>query len=1263
TDNNGCTTASSVTITEPTVLTVTPGVATMINCFGANNGSFDVTAAGGTIPYSYNWSPAPGAGQGTASVTGLSAGAYTVTVTDNNGCTQTAGTTITEPTLLTAVMGVPVNVSCNGANDGSLTVTAGGGTINYTYSWSPSGGTGATASGLAAGTYTVTVTDNNGCTATASETVTQPTPLTSVMGTPTMVNCNGANNGSVSVTANGGTPLYTYVWSPAPGAGQGTASASNMAAGNYTVTITDNNGCTTASSVTITEPTALTAAISASTMVACNGANTGAATVTPGGGTAPYNYNWSPAPGSGQGTPSVSNLTANNYTVTVTDGNGCIATDNIAITEPTALALGSSVVNATCGGSNGTATVSIAGGVPNYSVEWNTTPVQTTLTATGIPAGVYTATVTDNNGCTATVSANVLNEASPTIAEVAGAHIDVSCFGGNDGSAQVLAGGGTGALVIAWSPSGGSASTASGLIAGTYTVTVTDANLCTATTSITVAEPTLLVSVPGVPTMVSCNNGSNGSASVAVNGGVLPYSYMWTPAPGAGQGTGSVSGLTAGTYDVVVTDGNGCSVSETFVITQPTALTGAMATVNVSCFAGNNGSATITMGGGVAPYTAVWSPVPGGGQGTTSATGLSAGLYTATVTDNNGCTFTVFPNITEPPVLGVTIAENDAHCGLADGGAVASSFGGTGLVNFVWNATPPQPGATLTGVIAGVYSVTATDANGCTTLASVTISDIPGPNISAAVNSNATGFSLCNGSGTATVSGLTPPLTIQWSNGNTNATANDLCAGTNCATVTDAAGCTATDCITITEPAALIVNLNPLDLNCFNICIGQVASLVSGGVAPYTYSWSNGSTTANLTNICAGNYTLTVTDANGNTASASTTVNQPTDIVLNVINSTNVLCNGACDGTVSANATGGTGALTYTWTGGLVGANQTGLCNGNYILVINDANGCVETGNIAITQPPVLTSSTTVVNANCGNPDGSATVTGNGGTAPYTFSWTAGSTSATQNGVVTGTYTATVTDANGCTSSSDAFVGDDPAGTLAINLVTPVLCYNGNNGSATGVVTGGAAPFSYNWDSNPVQTNQTATGLYAGTYVLTVTDNNNCIITETITLTQPTALNAVVSNTSVICYGGNTGTASAVPSGGNGPYTFNWVNSGGVTVGTTSTITGLIAGTYTVTITDANACTFTAITNVIEPPLYQVVINPEDAKCYNSCDGSAAAIVSGGTPPYTYQWNDPLAQTTIPAAFLCAGTYGLVVTDANGCLLNGSTTINQPTEL
>ncbi len=399
TDANGCTDTASVTITEPTLLVASAVVDDNVSCNGGNDGEATASAAGGTTTYSYSWSNAATS----ANITGLTAGTYSVTVTDANGCTDSTSVTITEPTLLVAAASVDDNVSCNGGNDGEATASAMGGTTAYTYAWSNAATT-ANITGLAAGTYSVTVTDANGCTDSASVTITEPAVLVAATAVDDNVSCNGGNDGEATASATGGTTTYSFAWS----SGATSATASNLAAGTYTVTVTDANGCTDTETVTITEPTPVVASATVISNVLCNGDTNGVAFAAGSGGTSPYTYTWE----NNNTNDTASNLFAGTWGVEVMDAMGCIDSAFITITQPDTLIIGlDSITDVSCnGGNDGEATASATGGTTAYTYSWSN--AATTATITGLTAGTYSVTVTDANGCTDSTSITITEPAT-----------------------------------------------------------------------------------------------------------------------------------------------------------------------------------------------------------------------------------------------------------------------------------------------------------------------------------------------------------------------------------------------------------------------------------------------------------------------------------------------------------------------------------------------------------------------------------------------------------------------------------------------------------------------------------------------------------------------------------------------------------------------------------------------------------------------------------------------------------------------------------
>jgi hypothetical protein len=1220
TDANGCIVVKTITITQPSVFAASV-TGTNVNCFGGNNGTADLTVSGGTTPYTYLWSN----GATTQDLSGLTAGTYSVVVTDANGYTLNRSVTITQPTVL-AASATNTNVSCFGGSNGSIDVTVTGGTTAYTYLWN-GGVTTQDRTGLAAGTYSVTITDANGCTTTVSKTITQPTTLTA-SATNTNVNCNGGSNGTIDLTPAGGTTPYTYLWN----GGVTTQDRTGLAAGTYSVTVTDANGCTTTTSKTITQPATLTASAT-NTNVNCNAGANGTIDLTVAGGTTAYSYVWS----NGATTQDLSGLSAGTYSVTVTDANGCSTTASRTITQPTVLTATTASTNALCSGcNNGTAGVTPAGGTPAYTYLWSNGA--TTQNVTGLVAGNYSVTVTDANGCIV-VKTITITQPSVFAATVTGTN--VNCFGGNNGTADLTVSGGTTPYTYLWS-NGATTQDLTGLTAGTYSVVITDANGYTLNRSVTITQPTVLAA-SATNTNVSCNGGSNGSIDVTVTGGTTAYTYLWN----GGATTQDRTGLAAGTYSVLVTDANGCTTSVSKTITQPTTLTASATNTNVNCNGGSNGTIDLTPAGGTTPYTYLWN----GGVTTQDRTGLAAGTYSVTVTDANGCTTTTSKTITQPATLTASATSTNVNCNAGANGTIDLTVaGGTTAYSYSWsNGATTQD---LSGLSAGTYSVTVTDANGCTTTASRTITQ-PTVLTATTASTNALCSGCNNGTAGVTPAGGTPAYTYLWSNGATTQNVTGLVAGNYSVTVTDANGCIVVKTITITQPSVFDASVTGTNVNCFGGNNGTADLTVSGGTTPYTYVWSNGATTQDLTGLTAGTYSVVITDANGYTLNKSVTITQPTVLAASATN-TNVSCNGGSNGSIDVTVTGGTTAYTYLWNGGVNTQDRTGLAAGTYSVTITDANGCTTTVSKTITQPTTLTASATNTNVNCnGGSNGTIDLTPAGGTTPYTYLWNGGVTTQDRTGLAAGTYSVTVTDANGCTTTTSKTI-TQPATLTASATNTNVNCNGGANGTIDLTVAGGTTAYSYSWSNGA--TTQDLSGLSAGTYSVTVTDANGCSTTASRTITQPTVLTATTASTNALCSGCNNGTAGVTPAGGTTPYTYLWSNGA-----TTQNVTGLVAGNYSVTVTDANGCTLVKTITITQPSVFAASVTGTNVNCFGGNNGTADLTVSGGTTPYTYLWSN--GATTQDLSSLTAGTYSVVITDANGYTLNKSVTITQPTVL
>lgn len=835
-----CSATATATITQPTLLThsstTTPSICT------ANNGTAKITETGGTPGYTYVWS----GGLGTAdSIMNVGAGTYIVTITDSKGCTDTAHVTIANAGGITAAIASSANVSCNGSNNGSITVNVTGGTMPYTYYWGAITTTTNTQTGLSAGNYIITVTDNSGCQTTVPDNITQPSALAHTISSTAPL-C-GASNGAALVTESGGTPMYTYLWSNGLGT---TDSIHNVTSGTYTLTVTDGNGCKDTIPVAISNSGGVTASLGAVVNVTCPGGSDGSITVNASGGTAPYTYHWGAVTNNNS---TQGGFSAGNYTITVTDNAGCLTTVAASVSQPVAFSHTISTTATTCGLNNGAAHVIESGGSPSYTYTWsnglgNTDSIQ------NVGPGTYTVSITDAAGCANVASVTVTAITPPTA--TTGAITNVSCYGLSDGSATVNVTGGTPPYRYNWGTSTTTVNTYSGYAAGNYTVTVTDSNNCTATMPVSITQPAAILAIPTV-TNVSCNAGTNGAINLAVSGGNGSFTYQWTNTT---QTTQNISGLTANTYAVTVTDIKGC-VKDTFAtVTQPSPFVITFpSVVNDSCSYSAKGSATVSATGSSPGYTYLWSNA----TTSTTVTGLLPGTYTVTISDVNHCTAAGSVNITAPSPVVISPTPNPVSCnGDSNGTASVSASGGTPVYTYFWSDDSTT--SSISNLHPGSYSVTITDSWGCTvSLASINVAN---PSI-LAVAPLATPQSCpsqIDGSIGLTASGGTPGYNYSWSPASgTSPSITGLSAGTYLYTVTDSHGCSVSDSTVVTLAAS--INLQPAVIQplCPPLADGSIAVTASGGNSGFTYTWSNGVYSASNPQLVPGSYYLTVTDSRG----------------------------------------------------------------------------------------------------------------------------------------------------------------------------------------------------------------------------------------------------------------------------------------------------------------------------------------------------------------------------------------------------------------
>ena len=1140
TDANGLSANSSITLTNPNSLVVdfTVDLCTepyVVTAFGD----------GGTAPYKFKWEHVS---EG-ATVSFPEPGTYCVTMTDDaigNPCGVTGCVTIPNVTALS--LGLEVNdLTCEGANDGQLTATPAGGQPPYLFSWS-NGASTATISNLEPGEYEVTLTDNRGCTLIDQGTVVDQPPIIITL-EATSPRCTDDQNGALLANVTGGTPPYGYLWST----GDQNPNIDNIPAGNYSITVTDRNGCEQVGQIPLEAQSNLTGTI-IPTNESCPEENDGQLSAQASGGVPPYNYSWS----NGATGINITGLAPGTYGLTVTDNIGCSLTLSATVDEAPDLTLQvASTPITTCENNNGSATVTILDGVGPYTYLWSTGA--TTSSIDQLSGGPYSVTVTDGNGCINTASVNI---DAPNLLNIGISGSDLICNGAQNGSATVSISSGNPPYIILWS-NGETDATISGLSAGTYSVTVTDDMDCEKVATIDILESEALdISFTG--DLIVCGVGNTADVTASITGGTPPYQYLWSNAVESPINTG----LTEGTYELTVTDINGCFHSESVDIRVIDDLIVQMTETNITCFGDENGRITATVSGGNAPYVFVWS----NGASTNEIENLGPGSYGLTITDANGCSIESVSIITEPDQLAVTTTSIDVVC--------------------------------------------ANDQNGQVSISSIT--------------------------------GGQAPYTVAWSTGDTDQTVSNLGAGTYSVTVTDQLGCIQTATTTINEPTALTLSTSPQDILCGNTATGVIVATVDGGTPPYDYTWSNGTNVGNrIENLPAGTYGLTVTDDNNCSIEQPNIVINELDPMSLTFNVTDIVCSNDPIGAIEVQINGGTPPFDVLWSTGETNTVINQLTAGDYTIKVTDANECEVEGMATVNQTVGLNVSIQEFPISCfGANDAALVALPGGGTPPYTYAWSSGEGVADIGGKGPGTYEVTITDGNNCSGNASVVI-TEPA-PLSLQFSTfEATCTGEADGEATVTVSNGVEPYDILWSNG--SRGPSITNVVSGSYSVTVTDANGCVESGNVTVAEPDQLSITIADLSRPCAGENQGQLEATPSGGTPPYSLLWS-----TGDRNSIIDELTGGQYAVTVTDDYGCTATSSFTLEElaNPACNIVV---DQQVMMGGDGQLSVDVVMGQPPYSYLWSS--GATTATVSNLGAGSYSVTVTDDNGCQTNCSVSL------
>jgi hypothetical protein len=1012
------------------------------------------------------------------------------------------------------------HVKCYGTNTGSIDITPSGGVPPYTYKWS-NGATTQDVNNLAAGSYVVTVNGRVGTVAEFSFEVEQPSaPLALTLESFTPVGCNGLL-GIATVAASGGWDAnYNYKWQN----GQLGETAINLGVGNHIVSVTDDNLCIVSLTVNMAPPVYPTAVIADPQVITCslpviqlNGTGSSSGPE--------FTYQWFAGNGgnivSGGTTTTATVDAAGSYTIQVTNTETtCASFANKAVTanleQPTADAGPTQAISCTMpqttlqgSGSSGA----------NFSYSWtasnggNIVSGGSSLTPLVNATGSYTLKVTNNiNGCTQTSTTTVTGTSAPVLVTNGG---EINCIAS---SVTLTTTTNAASPTFEWTGPNGFQSTQQSptvTVSGSYVVVVTDSiTTCTSTATANVTSNTSAPGATAVGNTLTCV-----LDSVVISGSTpdTTASFLWTGPDDFISTLQNPTVTIPGTYSLVVTDTlNGCTSTATanVILDNIAPVASAVSPGNLNCntfqiqLNGTGSSQGVN-------FTYSWTASNGGhiisGETTQIPLVDSAGTYVILVTNTtNGCTQSASVSLIQNTnvIAGITSQSNVLCNGGASGSATAAGSGGNGVFQYAWSNGAST--ATAEGLVAGTYIVVITDSENCSATTSVAISQ-PDALVANASATAQSAFGVSDGTATANPAGGTGSYTFAWNNGSTTQTISDLAPGNYTVVISDANGCTVAQTVTVNSfDCLLAATTATTGVSCFGGNNGTAEVLVTAGAAPFTFAWSNGATTQAVSDLPAGTITVNVTDGNNCPAVLTIEIDQPTVLSANTTTVAESAL-GANDGTATANPTGGTGDYTYLWNTGETTASIQNLTPGLYTVIVTDENGCTTEQTVEVQSfLCAISSANTITHVSCaGAANGAVAVALSGGTAPFTYLWNTGETTATVSNLTGGTYTVSISDANGCDFSTTAVVDEPlPFSSWQVQTVNPT-CPNEANGSATVSLTGGTEPYQFVWSNGA--TGNTLSNASVGNYTVQVTDANGCQSATAVSLTSSDNLPPTVS--------------------------------------------------------------------------------------------------------------------------------------------------------